>query len=571
MKKKKLTAVLISLFLIVNIAYSQVNTEILQQLDEYFNNRKEVYFDFQVDHFNQIEILSKIISIDNIIDQNRITAYANREEFKKFLSFGLDYNMLKHPSFLIEDPVMLDKVNIRAIEDWDFYPTYEAYVDMMYQFASDYPDLCQVFSIGNTYEEHELLMAKISDNVGISENEPQFLYTSTMHGNETAGYVLMLRLIDYLLDNYDNNPRIANMVNEIEIWINPLANPDGTYASGNNTVYGATRYNAHGVDLNRNYPDPEDGPHPDGNEWQIETLAFMDLAENNNFVMSCNIHSGAEVANYPWDTWPQLAADNDWWVYVCREYADTAQANSPPGYFTDLNNGITNGYAWYTIAGGRQDNMTYFHQGREFTLEISNDFIMPPNQLPDYWNYNYRSFLNYMEQVLFGIRGIVTDSNTSEPLNAEIYILDHEEDSSWIYTSLPTGNYNRVIYEGTYDVRYSAPGYISKIIEDVIADNKSTTVLDVELVYQFSNIDEPEPIQIRIFPNPVTSNYFKIKAEDGIKEVRIYNLSGALVYMNQFPGDPRAYIDVSTLSSGSYILHVMTGNKLSTLKIEIIR
>jgi carboxypeptidase D len=36
------------------------------------------------------------------------------------------------------------------------------------------------------------------------EYEPEFMYTSTMHGDETVGYVLMLRLIDYLLTNYGN-------------------------------------------------------------------------------------------------------------------------------------------------------------------------------------------------------------------------------------------------------------------------------------------------------------------------------------------------------------------------------
>ncbi len=33
--------------------------------------------------------------------------------------------------------------------------------------------------------------------------------------------------------------------------------------------------------------------------------------------------------------------------------------------------GITNGAAWYVIDGGRQDYMNFFHQCREFTLEIS--------------------------------------------------------------------------------------------------------------------------------------------------------------------------------------------------------
>jgi hypothetical protein len=183
----------------------------------------------------------------------------------------------------------------------------------------------------------------------------------------------MLRLIDYLLSNYGTDPRVTGLVDNIEIWINPLANPDGTYAGGNNTVNGARRGNALFVDLNRNYPDPADGPHPDGLEWQDETVAFMQMAEEKHFVAGANLHGGAEVCNYPWDTWENLHADNDWWVYVCREYADTVHEYAVPGYMTDLDNGITNGFAWYWITGGRQDYMTYFQQGREFTLEISGE------------------------------------------------------------------------------------------------------------------------------------------------------------------------------------------------------
>lgn len=62
-----------------------------------------------------------------------------------------------------------------------------------------------------------------------------------MHGDEVTGYVLMLHLIDYLLQNYNTNNRIHKIVDSLEIHINPLANPDGTYASSNNTVSGATR------------------------------------------------------------------------------------------------------------------------------------------------------------------------------------------------------------------------------------------------------------------------------------------------------------------------------------------
>jgi len=43
----------------------------------------------------------------------------------------------------------------------------------------------------------------------------------------------MLRLADYLLENYTSDLKVKDLVDNLEIWINPLANPDGTYNSGN--------------------------------------------------------------------------------------------------------------------------------------------------------------------------------------------------------------------------------------------------------------------------------------------------------------------------------------------------
>ncbi|MCF8344379.1 MAG: zinc carboxypeptidase, partial [Bacteroidales bacterium] len=345
--------------------------------------RVEVYFTFDKPDDLKMASISRIISIDQI-RSGQVTAYANKASFKSFLKLGIPYQIQTPPGLQLKNPVMKDKTDIKNLQDWNFYSTYEAYVAIMEQFETDYPDLCRLTNLGTLPSGRKILALMITDNVTQNEPEPEFFYTSSMHGDEITGYVLMLRLIDHLLSNYGSDPDIRQLVNGVEMWINPLANPDGTYAGGNQTVQGATRGNANGIDINRNFPDPEDGPHPDGNDWQPETVIFMNFAEFHDFVMSCNLHGGAEVCNYPWDTWAQLHADDDWWQFVCREYADTVHAYGPPGYLTDLNNGITNGYAWYTISGGRQDYMNYFHSCREYTLEISSVKTPPASQLPDY-------------------------------------------------------------------------------------------------------------------------------------------------------------------------------------------
>jgi len=465
------------LVMISSVIIAQTSSK---DINKIFESKGEIYFKFESPSLYELNNIGRIISIDEI-KGSEIFAYANKKGFESFLKLEKPYNILPHPGELIKNPKMLGIDEIGKSKSWDYYPTYEAYVEMMYQFAIDYPEICVVENIGNTNEDRELLMVKISDNISQRECEPQFLYTATMHGDETTGYVLTLRLIDYLLSNYGHDQRITNMVDNMEIWINPLANPDGTYAGGNSSVYGATRTNANYVDLNRNYPDPEDGPHPDGNEWQVETVHFMNFAENNHFVLSANLHGGTEVCNYPWDTWAKLAADDDWWIYVCREYADTAHINSPAGYMTGYENGITNGYQWYSISGGRQDYMNYFHNCREFTLEISEIKLLPANQLPALWEYNYKSFLNYMEQSLFGIAGTITDAQTGDPLEAEIQIIDHEIDNSEMFSVAETGYYNRPVYAGTYDLKYTAQGHYPTIIENVIVTNKNTTIVNVEL------------------------------------------------------------------------------------------
>ncbi|MBE0640778.1 MAG: hypothetical protein IH599_02000, partial [Bacteroidales bacterium] len=185
---------------------------------------------------------------------------------------------------------------------WDFYPTYSAYESYMTGFAQQYPTLCRWVAFDTLASGRRLMALVISDNVDSLEAEPRFLYTSSMHGDELVGYILMLRLADYLLKNYGTDSLVTRLVDDLEIWINPLANPDGTYRSGKHTVSGSWRYNANAVDINRNFPDPQDGPHPDGNAWQAETMAFMALANTQKFNMSANIHGGAEVCNYPWDT-----------------------------------------------------------------------------------------------------------------------------------------------------------------------------------------------------------------------------------------------------------------------------
>lgn len=457
------TVLLLISLLTVTVSYSAVD---------------ENYIQFNIESRSEIEVVTKIVSIDNVKDLT-VFAYATGEQLIELGNLGYSYTILPHPGTLYTPRMSPTK----GEQVWNYYPTYGEYVDSMYQFESDYPDLCKTYDIGSSMAGRSILYVKISDNVNLEEDEPEVMYTSTIHGNETTGFVLMLRLIDYLLENYGTDSLVTRLVDSCEIWINPLANPDGTYMAGNHTVAGAVRNNLNNVDLNRNFPDPEDGPNPDNNEWQLENIVMMNFAAEHTFVISANLHGGAEVLNYPWDTWKRLHPDDQWYIDICRTYADSAQFFSPAGYLTDRNNGITNGYDWYTISGGRQDYMNYWHGCREITLEISDTKLLPEDSLDDYWDYNRISLLNYLENALYGIRGVVTSSSSGLPLLATIKIdaYDTDIDSSRIFTDPDVGDYYRMLPAGAYDMIINSPGYYPDTINSITVADEASVRVDVQL------------------------------------------------------------------------------------------
>lgn len=463
--------------------------------------QKVHYIKFRIDHKSELDSVTRMISIDDVRDKV-VYAYATPEQFERFRAkTSYDVQMLPLPG-----RVGLKMASAyRDMSSWDAYPTFGQYEAMMDSMASAHPDICELDTLGKTVLGRSLLVMRITDHPEREEDEPELFYTSTMHGNEVVGYVLMLRFIDTLLTAYGQDERITNLVDSIDIFINPNANPDGTYRDDDQTLSEASRYNANGVDLNRNFPDPRDGAHPDGRAWQPETRAMMDFAEEQHITLSANFHGGTEVANYPWDTWERSHVDSSWLRHISRIYAESAQENSPPGYFTlETSSGIINGSDWYSIYGGRQDYMTYFQQAREVTMEISETKMPAASTLPDYWNYNRESLLRYMEQCLRGIRGLVTDE-WGNPVKAMVEVVGHdqEQDSSMVFTDPDVGDYHRMIDAGMYDLQFSASGYHDTLVRDVRVTQGQVNRIDVEMRRIVQSVEENGPISKFIcYPNP---------------------------------------------------------------------
>ena len=458
--------------------------------DEHPGWRSAITIELEIGDRSELEQLTRLVSIDDVRG-HRVRATATPRQIEALRAAGWSWQIVP-AAILAVEPGMCSEGWVDDVDrSWTCYPSYLQYEALLHKFAADDPTLCRLVDLGPTtslVHPHRLWALIVSDRPGDEENEPEVLLTSTMHGDETTGFSLMLRLIDHLLRGYGDDPGITALVDETEIWINPLANPDGTYFGGDDTVADAIRYyttadgSDSGIDPNRNFPDFDDGDHPDGNPWWPETETMMALGESQTFVLSANFHGGVEVVNYPWDTVVRRHPDDLWFRTLARDWADLAQADSPAGYMTDFDNGITNGYDWYEINGGRQDFMTFFHGGREVTIELSETKLLPEDELDDLWSWNRRALLDLIAHAHQGIRGIVSDRDGA-PVAATIEVVgvDRKEDGSMARTDPEVGDFQRLLLPGLYDLRIEAEGYYSREIEGIAVTAGEATVVDVVL------------------------------------------------------------------------------------------
>lgn len=531
----------------------------------------EVYVETTL-NADQVRQMALNFSVDKVLPMAdgtyRVRICVGKREYADFMALNIPFSILQAPKAFVS----MANNYLELVSSWNKYPTYSTYVATMDSFQRQFPNLCKIDTLlAQTPDNHMILAAHISNNLNERGDKPGFWYSSTMHGDEPVGYYMMLHLIHYLLNNYANDESVRELVDNIDIWITPLENPDGTYSSSDNTLNNSpwsTRYNGNGIDLNRSYPFAGASYSSSTDGCEPEIVAMAAFAEAHHFTMSANFHGGAELFNYPWDTWTSNQrnnADHYWWINVGRRFSDTCESYHS-GYMTE-ENGVIEGGDWYVITGSRQDYFNYYHNLREATVEISSDKVVSSSRLPNYWNYIKASLLNYMRESLHGFRGVVTDSLSGEPLQALVFINNFDEEISAVRTLLPVGNYHRPVQSGSYNVTYSAAGYKSKTIE-IDVNEMQALRQDVELVPIGYGVEDVEPMQIVVMPNP-TSDRCMVRSELApITEVRIFDVQGRLMSVEQGGGE-QVMLNLSAYANGTYFLRISTANGVLTREVVV--
>lgn len=149
-----------------------------------------------------------------------------------------------------------------AAETYDRYYNYTEITSRLQSLAQEHSHIARLSSIGQSVEGRELWAIRITRDPEVDSPErPKFKYVGNMHGDETVSRQVLMYLVDYLLTRYEEDPRVAQLVNRTDIYIMPSMNPDGFERSKEGDCVGAHsgRNNAKNKDLNRSFPDQFDG------------------------------------------------------------------------------------------------------------------------------------------------------------------------------------------------------------------------------------------------------------------------------------------------------------------------
>ncbi|XP_050521239.1 carboxypeptidase D [Daktulosphaira vitifoliae] len=347
----------------------------------------------------------------------------------------------------------------------------------------NYPNITRLYSVGKSVKGRNLYVLEVSLSTGHHQpGKPEFKYVANMHGNEVVGRELILLLAQYLCQNYGFDNRVTKLVNNTRIHLMPSMNPDGYEVAKEgiedpNDLLG--RNNANNVDLNRNFPDIR---HPEHIVTQEpETNAIIDWLQNIPFVLSANLHGGALVANYPFDSnpssinsRPSYTPDHDLFMLLAKTYSmahPQMHLNKKcvnDSDFIVFKDGTVNGAYWYSVVGGMQDYNYLNTNCFELTMELGCTKFPWKKDLRSYWTANREPLIIFMEQVHRGIKGFVFNYKGQAIRNAEISVagIDHN------VRSAIDGDYWRLLPPGNYDVSVTAYGY-KKLTHSVYVENST--------------------------------------------------------------------------------------------------
>jgi len=112
---------------------------------------------------------------------------------------------------------------------FDGYHDYQASLEFMDHYVQTYPEICEWFSIGQSYLGTEVRGVIITNRAtGPHADKSAYWADGNRHSSEVTGAEAVLYTIKYLCENYDKDPVVTDIVDHKVAYLIPKMNPDGS-------------------------------------------------------------------------------------------------------------------------------------------------------------------------------------------------------------------------------------------------------------------------------------------------------------------------------------------------------
>lgn len=267
------------------------------------------------------------------------------------------------------------------------YKDYRAIAERLRELALHAPDRASLHGIGSSLDGRTIWALR----VGKPEGTPMLIH-GTLHAREWIAAMVSTCVADRLVREYDTNPEIRAFVDRMDLWIVPVANPDGyQYSWSTDRYWRKNRRERHGVDLNRNFSVAWGGSGSSARKSaqdyrgeyafsEPESAALRDLAKRTGAQLHIDFHSYGQLLLYPWDYSPKPTRDHARYGALGDAMASAMYAAHQQRYR------LLQGVELYPSAGTSSD-WAYGELGAlSFTIELRpkmgrSGFVLPPEEI----------------------------------------------------------------------------------------------------------------------------------------------------------------------------------------------
>lgn len=325
--------------------------------------------------------IANLIHVDNV-QKDRIFSVVNSYDFN-VLTKTQGINLVraevidsdKNASFAMYNPFK-DEIEFPAGDE--IFHTYQEVEDELRAYSNDYPEITEFFSIGKTHENRDIWAIKLGN--ASDKPKPAIVFMATHHAREHVSTEIPMIFLQKFLESSDTDLETKQFLDEIDIYIIPVVNPDGAIYDIKNKNYKWWRKNRrnngssiYGVDLNRNYgyqwgtggssdskrSETYMGPAPFS---EPETAAIRDFfASKDNVTIALSFHTYSELILYPWSYTNDSLKGKDKAIYEKMANDMANMNNYTPMQSSDL----------YVASGETCDYLYNAHSIYCFTFELS--------------------------------------------------------------------------------------------------------------------------------------------------------------------------------------------------------